>query len=101
MSPLSAPVLGAATILASSALWQALVEGTLSLEVALTRFLVAAAVAWMALSAVGALVGSPMTSQAGGPGDASEQPAGAGDLGEAAGGAAIDTGRGPGAAPPA
>ena len=85
MSPFSAPVLGAATVLASSALWQALVDGTLSLEVALTRFLVAAAVAWMALSAVGALVGSPMTPQAGVTSEAGEQPVGAGDPGAAGG----------------
>lgn len=77
MSPFSAPVLGAATVLASSALWQALVDGTLSLEVALTRFLVAAVVAWVALSALGALVGSPMS--AAGPADASAVPSGAGD----------------------
>lgn len=81
MSPCSAPVLGGAALLASSALWQALVEGTLTLEVALTRYLVAVAVAWVALSAVVTLVGSPMTSQAGGPADPAEEPVGTGDLG--------------------
>lgn len=80
MSPCSAPVLGGAALLASSALWQAVVEGTLTLEVALTRYLVAVVVAWVALSTVVTLVGSPMTSQAGGPADGAETPV-TGDLG--------------------
>ncbi len=96
MSPFSAPVLGAATVLASSALWQALVDGTLSLEVALTRFLVAAVVAWVALSALGALVGSPMTT--GGPADASGGSVGAGDPGAAR--SSYDAGDVQGAVPP-
>jgi hypothetical protein len=93
MSPFSAPVLGAATVLASSALWQALVDETLSLEVALTRFLVAAVVAWLALSALGALVGTPMAVPVGGPGDADERPVASGALGAAGpgvGGSAFD-----------
>ncbi|WP_148615863.1 hypothetical protein [Nocardioides rubriscoriae] len=91
MSPFSAPVLGAATVLASSALWQALVDETLSLEVALTRFVVAAVVAWVALSALGALVGSPMASQGGGPANGSGPSTGPGDAG--ATGTAYDAGQ--------
>ncbi|MCW2815791.1 MAG: hypothetical protein JWN84_3246 [Nocardioides sp.] len=78
MSPCSAPVLGGAALLASSALYQALVERTLTLEVALTRYLVAVALAWVALSAVVMLVGSPMTSQAGGSATDTEPPVGPG-----------------------
>lgn len=59
MSPFSAPVLGAAALLASSALWQAVVDGTLPLEVALTRYLIAVGIAWVALSALVGLVGDP------------------------------------------
>lgn len=79
MSPCSAPVLGGAALLASSALWQAVVEGTLTLEVALTRYLVAVVVAWVALSTVVTLVGSPVPSQVGGPADGVETPEGASD----------------------
>ncbi len=50
MSPLSTTVLGGAALLASPALYQSLVGGTLPLDVALTRFLVALVVCWLALT---------------------------------------------------
>lgn len=50
MSPLSTTVLGGATLLASPALYQSLVDGTLPLDVALTRFLVALVVCWLAFT---------------------------------------------------
>jgi hypothetical protein len=52
MSPLSASVVGAATVVSSPALWQALVDRTLPLDVALTRYLVALVLCWAALSLV-------------------------------------------------
>lgn len=52
MSPLSASVIGAATIVSSPALWLALVDRTLPLDVALTRYLVALLLCWAALSLV-------------------------------------------------
>ena len=52
MSPLSPSVLGAATLVTSPALWLALVDRSLPLDVALTRYLVALAVCWAALSLV-------------------------------------------------
>ncbi|MBW8751222.1 MAG: hypothetical protein JF565_07315 [Propionibacteriales bacterium] len=52
MSPLSTGVLGAATLVSSPALWLGLVDRTLPLDVALTRYLVALVVCWAALSLV-------------------------------------------------
>ena len=52
MSPLSPHVLGAATLVSSPALWLGLVDRTLPLDVALTRYLVAVAICWAALSLV-------------------------------------------------
>jgi hypothetical protein len=52
MSPLSPSVLGATTLVTSPALWLALVDRSLPLDVALTRYLVALAVCWAALSLV-------------------------------------------------
>lgn len=52
MSPLSSGVLGAATLVSSPALWLALVDRTLPLDVALTRYLIALALCWAALSLV-------------------------------------------------
>ena len=52
MSPLSAGVVGAATLVSSPALWSALVDGTLPLDVALTRYLIALVLCWAALSLV-------------------------------------------------
>ena len=52
MSPFSSGVLGAATLVSSPALWLALVDRTLPLDVALTRYLIALALCWAALSLV-------------------------------------------------
>jgi hypothetical protein len=52
VSPLSSGVLGAATLVSSPALWLGLVDGTLPLEVALTRYLIALGLCWAALSLV-------------------------------------------------
>lgn len=52
MSPLSAGVLGAATLVSSPALWLGLVDRTLPLDVALTRYLIALVLCWAALSLV-------------------------------------------------
>lgn len=52
MSPLSAPVLTAATVVSSPALWSALVTGTLPLDVALTRYLIAVLICWAVLSVI-------------------------------------------------
>lgn len=52
MSPLSSSVLGAATLVSSPALWLALVDRTLPLDVALTRYLIALVLCWAALSLV-------------------------------------------------
>lgn len=57
MSPLSLPVLGGAAVVSSPALWRALVEGTTSTQVALTRYLVSVAICWAALALVALLVG--------------------------------------------
>ena len=52
MSPFSSGVLGAATLVSSPALWLSLVDRSLPLDVALTRYLVALALCWAALSLV-------------------------------------------------
>jgi hypothetical protein len=52
MSPLSPRVLGAATLVSSPALWLGLVDRTLPLDVALSRYLVALVLCWAALSVV-------------------------------------------------
>ncbi|MGO4258054.1 hypothetical protein [Marmoricola sp. RAF53] len=52
MSPLSGGVLTAATLVASPALWSSLVDGTMPLDVALTRYLIAVGVCWLLLSIV-------------------------------------------------
>ncbi len=56
MSPFSTPVLAGAALLTSPAWWRA-VEGTGSLSVATTRFLVAALACWLALEVLAAIVG--------------------------------------------
>lgn len=56
-SPVSLPVLAGAAVVSSPALWRALVEGSISLEVALSRYLVGVAVCWLALAVVAMLVG--------------------------------------------
>jgi len=52
VNPLSSKVLGAATLVSSPALWLSLVDRTLPLDVALTRYLVALGLCWAALSLV-------------------------------------------------
>lgn len=52
MSPLSGWVLGAATVVASPALWSTFVEGTMPMDVALMRFLIAVPVSWLLISLV-------------------------------------------------
>ena len=52
MSPLSGTVLLGATVVASPALWSSLVEGTMPLDVGLTRYLIAVVICWGLLSLV-------------------------------------------------
>lgn len=56
MIPLNGWVLAAAALVSSPALWSGLVEGTMAIDVALTRFLVAAAACWLAMSVASELV---------------------------------------------
>lgn len=65
MNLLSPTVLGAAGICASPALYQALVTGGVPLEVAMTRYLVALVLCWVAISLVAALIGEPPAPAAG------------------------------------
>ena len=51
MSPFSTPVLAAAAVVASPALWSA-VDGTLPIDVALTRYLIAVGICWALISVV-------------------------------------------------
>jgi hypothetical protein len=57
----SLPVLGGAAVVSSPALWHALVEGTTSTEVALTRYLASVAICWAVLAFVTMLVGPAPT----------------------------------------
>jgi hypothetical protein len=57
MSPVSAPVLGGAALVSAPALWNAFVVGSDSPTYALTRYLVSVLVCWLALEAVGLLIG--------------------------------------------
>lgn len=52
MSPLSPAVLGGAALVASPALWDGLVNGTMPLDVALTRYLIAIGICWAVISVV-------------------------------------------------
>jgi hypothetical protein len=56
MSPLSGWVQGAGALLASPALYAALVDGTMSLETAGVRLAVATLVSWVGLSMLGSLL---------------------------------------------
>ena len=51
MSPLSVPVLGGAALVASPALWSAL-DGSMPMDVALTRYLIAVGICWALISVV-------------------------------------------------
>jgi len=55
MSPLSGWVLGAATVVASPALWSTFVDNTMPLEVGLMRLLIAVGISWLLLSLVAAM----------------------------------------------
>ena len=55
MSPASGIVLGVAAIVASPALWNSLVAGSMPLNVGLSRYLVAVGVCWVLLSLIGGL----------------------------------------------
>ena len=50
MIPLSGGVLLAAAVIASPALWLSLVEQTMPIDVALTRYFIVLGIAWVALS---------------------------------------------------
>lgn len=52
MSPFSGMVIGAATLVASPALWLSMVDGSLPLDVALGRFVIALVASWVAISLV-------------------------------------------------
>ncbi|WP_158648066.1 hypothetical protein [Nocardioides houyundeii] len=56
MSPLHGGVLGGAAVVASPALWLSLVDGTLPLSDALTRYLLSVVICWVALNVVAAMV---------------------------------------------
>lgn len=56
MRPLSGGVLALAALLTSPALWAGIVDGTMPLDVTLTRFLVACGVCWVVLSVVADLI---------------------------------------------
>lgn len=57
MSPFSLPVLGGAALVSSPALWNALVDGATTTEVAMTRYLVSVVLCWVVLAFVSMLVG--------------------------------------------
>jgi len=59
MSPLSAPVLVGAAVVASPALWAAMVEGSMTAETALVRYLVCVGLCWAAFAVLAMLVGPP------------------------------------------
>lgn len=59
MRMLSAPVLGAAVLASSPALYQGFVTQTVTMELAGSRFVVALLLSWVAISAVAMLVGEP------------------------------------------
>lgn len=59
MNPLSGTVLVAAAVVASPAAWRWLVLGTMPMEIALWRYLVALVACWAGLSLVARLLPSP------------------------------------------
>jgi hypothetical protein len=58
MSPASFPVLGLSAVVASPALYNGLVTGTIPIDQMLTRYLIVVAVVWAALSVLVMMVGS-------------------------------------------
>ncbi|KQP63320.1 hypothetical protein [Nocardioides sp. Leaf285] len=63
MNLLSGPVLGAAALVASPALYGGFVSGAVTVDVAVTRWLVAVVVCWVAISLVAMMVGEPPAAQ--------------------------------------
>ncbi len=59
MRMLSTPVMGAAALVTSPALYQGLVLETIAIDIALIRYFIALMVCWVALSTVEMLVGEP------------------------------------------
>ncbi len=59
MSPLSPAVLGGAAVVAAPALWAGVVDGSMPLDVALTRYLVAIGICWAVISVVVELAFTP------------------------------------------
>ena len=55
-SPFSGIVLGSGALLASPALWDAFVDGTLSMDTAVIRLVVAIVVSWIGISMLGSLL---------------------------------------------
>jgi hypothetical protein len=58
MSPASFPVLGLSAVVASPALYNGLVTGSIPIDQMLTRYLITVAVVWAALSLLAMMVGS-------------------------------------------
>lgn len=56
MKPISGGVLLVAALLTSPALWAGVVDGTMPIDVTLTRYLIACAVCWVVLSLVTDLI---------------------------------------------
>lgn len=70
LSPVHGAVLGAAALVVSPAIWLALVAGTLPLQDALIRFLIAVPLCWVALNVVATwFLPSADTGGAGTPGE--------------------------------
>jgi len=63
-SPFSGLVLGSGTLLASPALKEAFVDGTLPIQTAVLRLVVAVAVAWIGFSLLGSLLSGTAESAA-------------------------------------
>jgi hypothetical protein len=77
VSPFSGPVLLAAALISSPALWAALVDGTLSPEVAFTRYLLCAGLVWAGFAVLAMLIGPPPRPTLADPADADSPDAGA------------------------
>ena len=77
MNLISLPVLAAAGVLASPALWQTAMTGAVPFDVAVTRYLTAVVITWLALSLVASLVSWGPAADA--PAAQSDVPAGGGE----------------------
>ena len=55
-SPVSGLVLGSGALLASPALWAAFVDGTMSMDTAIVRLVIAVLVSWIGWSLLGSLM---------------------------------------------